>query len=230
MSRKFGLIDYWRMLKKRGARLPISYFFNAHLFDLVYRTDTHVWLPKDSYTQRPTNFDNGVLYMTSWTNEVRRSFNFLRRRNILDREYIFIDVGCGKGKVCLLWELFERKNNQGKCTIVGIDYYEHFAEIARENYLKLFGTSGFFLTVDATVYDFSSIEKQLIVYLYNPFDQIVLKQVVDKLPVNTIIIYNNPVHTAVFARGYEAIYQHLGWHPNVQTTIFKKTKPTPPQP
>lgn len=224
VSIKFGLIDYWRMLSKRGPLLPISYFFNVHLFDLIYKTDTHVWLPKQNYTQYPQNFDNGGFYMPSWTNEVKLSFKFLQQINLLNEEYIFIDVGCGKGKVCLLWELLARKRSHSKYSIIGIDYYEPFSKVAQENHLKLFGTPGIFINIDATHYSFSNIREQLIVYLYNPFDPIILKQVVENLPINTIIIYNNPVYIAEFAQDYEIIYQHIGWHPSAQTTILRKSK------
>ncbi len=226
----FGLSDYWRMLRKRGLRLPINYFLNAHLFDLIRRTDTHTWLPKEHYLEHPPNFESGVFYMTSWTNEIRRSFFILNKLNLLSDPYVFIDIGCGKGKVCLTWQLLEQKYQRKHPQIIGIDYYEPFIKIAKQNFLTVFRTEGKFYLADATSFDFSGLNARLIVYLYNPFDDSIMDRVLKNLPVNTVVIYNNPVHSSTFVEnGFEVIYEHLGWHPNAQTIIFTNTKPTSSQ-
>ena len=56
----FSFKDYYRMYKSRGLRLPVYYFFENHLFDLLNNTDTNVWLPKIHYSEKPKNFSNGV--------------------------------------------------------------------------------------------------------------------------------------------------------------------------
>ena len=55
------------MAKSRGLKLPIKYFLENHLFDIINRTDTHRWLPKEYYKENLNNIDHGVLYMSSWT-------------------------------------------------------------------------------------------------------------------------------------------------------------------
>ena len=225
----FGWLDYWRMFLKRGIRLPLNYFLNAHLFDLIHKTDTHTWLPKELYVEQPLNFSSGALYMTSWSNEIRRSYHTLLKNNHLKEPYTFIDMGSGKGKVCLLWTLLE-KNRKENTEIIGIDYYREFINIAEKNHTKMFGTKGRFIYGDATEFDFLKIKTPLIVYLYNPFNEIILEKVANNLPIQTIIIYNNPVYRQTLIKsGIELLYEHFGWHPNADTSIYIKTKPTQQQ-
>lgn len=223
----FGPIDYWRMLLKRGMRLPINYFLNAHLFDLIHKTDTHTWLPKEAHIEKPPNFQEGTFYMTSWSSEIRRSFDALLERDLLNEDYVFMDIGCGKGKVCLTWQLLDEKNSNKKATIIGIDYYEPLIDIARKNHLRVFRTEGNYSVADATSFDFKNTKKRLVAYLYNPFSESILKKVADNFPSNTIVIYNNPVHSNTLTEcGFEIIYEHSGWHQNTQTLIFIKSGAT----
>ena len=47
---QFKLSNYISMFKKRGIRYVLTYFFDNHVFDIIYGTDTHNWLPKENYT------------------------------------------------------------------------------------------------------------------------------------------------------------------------------------
>ena len=224
---KFGIHDYWRMFLKRDFRLPISYFFNAHLFDLLHNTDTHTWLPKELYTEKPQNFNSGVLYMTSWTNEIRRSFKALHKLNLLSQEYIFIDIGCGKGKVILTWGLLEKKYLKKMRRKIGIEFYNPLLTVAKENYFKTFGIQGEFYLEDATKFNFTKFSQRLIVYLYNPFDESIMRLVLMNLPIGTIVIYNYPINFYLFVNSeYQILYKHNGFHCNSQTNIYIKVKPT----
>lgn len=225
-SVRFGWLDYWRMFLKRGIRLPFNYLLNAHLFDLIYKTDTHAWLPEAFYVKELPNFQNGALYMVSWSNEICRSYQTLLKNNHTNKNYVFIDIGCGKGKVCLFWKLLEQSHKKS-VEIIGIDYCKDLISIAEQNHMKMFGTKGNFIHTDATEFNFQKIEMPIIAYLYNPFDEKILEKVVNNLPLNTIIVYNNPIYCQTLIRnGAKVMYHHFGWHPNVQTSIFIKHKST----
>ncbi len=219
----FGIKDYWNMFRKRGLRLPINYFLNAHLFDIMHRTDTHTWLPKEDFTDTPPNFAHGVLYMVSWTHEIQRSFQRVRLLVPDFATRTFIDIGCGKGKVVLVWQqLLQRIGLRQH--VIGIDYYQPFIDIAQQNHHIVFGTTGQFLYADATTLDYTQFGNAFIVYLYNPFDDTILTKVLDVLaPFPTIIIYNNPVHHDVLlTHQYHVIDEHMGFHPNCQTRIYER--------
>jgi SAM-dependent methyltransferase len=219
----FDLSDYLRMFRKYGLRLPFNYFINAHLFDLIHRTDTHTWLPKHCYTETPLNFDSGVLYMSSWTSEIVRSFTVLERRHVLSKPYVFIDVGCGKGKACLTWAMRRKNSHNRPIRIVGIDYYKPLVDVAKRNFKKVFNTEGEFYVANAENFDFRRFNALLVVYLYNPFDRPIIERLLEKLPLGTVVIYNNPVHGEAFLKyGFTLLHETHGWHPNVCSMIFKK--------
>jgi SAM-dependent methyltransferase len=221
---KFGLQDYQRMFKAKGWKLPFRYFLEAHLFDLLHGTDTHHWRPKELFPEMPENFLHGGLYMCSWTGEIKQAFRFLRKH--LGEEfqnYQFIDVGCGKGKVALVWKRLAEKC-RSKQPVTGIDYIPQFIDIAIRNQSIVFGRDKepLFEVADATTYDYYKSRGKLIVYLYNPFDAIILEAVLRKIERSAnIVVYNYPVHEDVLARnGYRKITSRIGFHPNAHTVIF----------
>ncbi|WP_416652556.1 class I SAM-dependent methyltransferase [Candidatus Pseudothioglobus sp. Uisw_086] len=216
---KFGFNDYLRMWKKRGIRLPFSYFFQAHLFDLVHRKDTHMWLPKEKYIDSPKNFESGVLYMSSWTNTIKLSTN--KAVNLLSlnpKNTAFIDIGCGKGKVLCMWnKMFPKAKH-----IIGIDYSPQLIEICEKN---LHQTSK--LKVELICADVTEIELEFncevfLFYLFNPFDSKILNKFLKKISnKKAVIIYNNPIHkTTIVDNGFNEHFDKESWHPNASFAIF----------
>ena len=210
------------MYRARGIKLPLYYFFQAHLFDWLHQTDTHTWLPKDRYQESVSNLEHGVMYMASWTSEIKRTFDSLR--SLLGAHfpsYSFIDVGCGKGKVVAVWNMLCRKQliNQ---PVTGIDYHLGLIKIARENHQKLLGYPGHFFAEDATQTEFGKFGDHLIIYLYNPFDAVILEIMLYRLrDIPCIIIYNNPVHAQTLENhSWIVLAQHNGFHPNLHTIIY----------
>ena len=218
---KFSFLDYFYMYKKSGLRLPYNYFINTRLFDIIYGTDTHAWLPKKNYINQPDSFEDGILYMASWTNEIKKIFKKLHSLRHLDNQYTFVDVGCGKGKVCILWKLLHTKHRL-TCKIVGVDYYEPLLEISKNNYFKVFGEYGKFIQGDASAFDFSIFGENVIYFLNNPFNEKIIVKFLEKLNnKKIIIIYNNPIHHKCFYNyNFKLIYENFGWHPNCQTKLF----------
>lgn len=224
---RFGAGDYWRMLTAHGPRLPLYYFFNAHLFDLLHGTDTHQPKYKDQYYALQNNLENGEHYKASWTNEIERTFYALRAIVTDFSSHAFIDVGCGKGKVVLVWEQLLRQENLEQ-EVFGIDFYRPLLSIAEVNHRRLFDTVGTFIHADAAAFNFSAYGPKLIVYLYNPFDEVILRAMLGRLrDTQAYIVYNNPVHEqVVLDAGYREVYRHKGFHPNMQTVIFKRAPET----
>ncbi|WP_108647146.1 methyltransferase domain-containing protein [Polynucleobacter rarus] len=219
----FTFKNYYRMFKAKGIRLPFYYFFQAHFFDLYYGVDTHLWLPKDYIKQNNENLKYAEIYMASWTNEVKRIFK--RVEKILGDTFInykFIDIGCGKGKVGIIWtKLCSNKNI--KQDIFGLDIVPELIEIAQQNHLKIYGTKGNYYIKDVTEINPKEYGQKFILYLYNPFDQFILNKLLIKFKeYETIIIYTNPVHHEfVLKYGFSKIFEHKGFHGNLNTITYK---------
>lgn len=112
----------------------------------------------------------------------------------------FVDVGCGKGRVLMLAALhgFER--------VTGIDYSPSLCALAQRNLTALRARRGLRLEatlhfMDAVDYDFQPADT--VVFLFNPFDDVVLRRVLANLrtslashPRPVRLIYHNPVWQA----------------------------------
>ena len=219
----FGVSDYWRMLSARGPRMPWQYFREAHLFDLVHGTDTHARVTLDRFTEQPETFEHGVLYMCSWTSEVVRSFGIVR--DVLgDRfeHHAFVDIGCGKGKASIVWARECARRGLAQ-RVVGMDYIGDFVRTAERNAAQLLLEGTEFIQADAASFDYSAIGRPLILYLYNPFDGVLLERVLQRLQgLGSVIVYNNPVHADVpIAAGWQPVHERRGFHPNQNTIVYR---------
>jgi ubiquinone/menaquinone biosynthesis C-methylase UbiE len=136
-------------------------------------------------------------------------------------DYVFIDLGCGKGKACLVWEMQNRRLAQNQL-IYGLDYYEPFIKIAQKNYVQVFKQSGNFYHADAQHFDYQQFNKPLIIYLFNPFDAYLLDAVLRKIDSTPCIcIYNIPMHQDIFDKHeFQRIYSKDGPNQNQKTIIY----------
>lgn len=107
---------------------------------------------------------------------------------------VFVDIGCGKGRVVCCASLSPVRE------VIGIDHAPEMCVLARKNVSRLLMQHSpiRILNVCATGYDYS---EGSVFYLYNPFDAVILDNVLGKIreslnrkmrPVT--IIYANPVH------------------------------------
>lgn len=223
---RFSIKDYFRMGKAKGIRLPIQYFFQNHLFDIIYGTDTHFRLDKKDYDEHPLAFESGVLYMSSVTAEIKNALNKVKKhsgKSFFD--FQFFDLGCGKGKSVLIYSLLN--SNKSKFKAVGIEYYKKLAETATLN-SKIIGKSDdvTFANDDAREFKKYLNSEKIIIYLYNPFGSDVLKEVLQQCNNNEVyIIYTDPAHhTTIVSFGYKPVFSKTGLYPNRNTTIYYKGK------
>jgi len=78
------IIDYYKMYKKKGLIKIFKYFYEAHLYDLIYNIETHYFNnKKKNFTNDSLSTErdvrNYISYQVSWTSEIRRSFDFLNK-------------------------------------------------------------------------------------------------------------------------------------------------------
>jgi SAM-dependent methyltransferase len=116
-----------------------------------------------------------------------------------------IDVGCGKGSAMRVMRRFPFGR------VAGIELSADLARIADRNFQRLRADNVEVHTGDAAVFDgYASFN---IVYFYNPFPDVVMSRVLDRMGAawagsnrERIIIYNNPsCHSLLVGRGFNAI-------------------------
>jgi hypothetical protein len=216
--------DYYRMWRARGIRLPIQYFFQNHLFDIVNGTDTHFRLEKKDYEEQPEGFESGILYMSSVTREIKKSARWIKRRvgsSFFD--FQFFDLGCGKGKPMIVYLQACEKEPHHKAT--GIEYYEPLADIA-ENNLRITNMSelGRVYNTDARQFHEYRTSERVILYTYNPFAVDVLSDILEScIGIETYLIYTDPVYQdLVQDRGFKLVHERKGRFPNTTVSIFAR--------
>ena len=216
----FNIRDYFRMYRKHGLRLPLTYFFENHLFDIVNGVNTHTWLPESSETETPTNREHGVIYMASWKSVIKAST--LKAQKILQSTQTqLIDVGCGKGKVLCVWEKIYRKS---AIENIGVEYNSQLITICKENLDNIKAKHSQVYMTDITHFDTSLIREKSIIFLYNPFDEVVLSTFLKSLPNRTFaVIYVNPIHSKIFEQhNFITSFTQSSWHPTGTYSIFYK--------
>ena len=210
------------MFKSRGMRLPMKYIFENLLFDFFYKVETHLWEPKENNKNKLKNYEDGVLYMPSWSSVIKKStvqaFSLLKSKENLN----IIDFGCGKGKALIVWRKTLKLNNQIK--LFGIEYDPELADKAKEN-LKSIDIEGIIKNSNAEDESQESYSKNLILYFYNPFNEKILEKVLQNFSQsNPVVIYVNPVHQNIFGKhGFKEYLSVKHWHPNGCYVIYTKS-------
>ena len=110
-----------------------------------------------------------------------------------------LDIGCGKGRMLF----FFYQCGFGRAD--GVEYSESLARTAEKNYdviRKRYGLGEeFFRIYQGDAVQFDRYDDYDYFYLYNPFDAVILKQVLEKIllskerkPRRIVLIYKNPLH------------------------------------
>jgi 16S rRNA G966 N2-methylase RsmD len=102
--------------------------------------------------------------------------------------YTFIDLGCGKGRMLLI------AAQNGFQKIIGVEFASELVAVARENIRKMALENITVINADAIEFVFPP--GNLVVYMYNPFQNKVLRPVLENLRRQLsgvlYIIYRNP--------------------------------------
>jgi SAM-dependent methyltransferase len=200
-------------------------FKERTLFDIIHQTSSSQRLDVDQF-KSATSLDHGKAYFASWTSEIKNNHAFLTNYLKDDfKKYHFLDLGCGKGKVCLVWKILNQKRGIEQ-NITGIDFYYPLIQIAQKNYRKLFRNEGHFIHGNVADFNFLALKKPLIIYLFNPFDEYMLDCVLNKIgKIPTYVVYNIPMHWNVLSNhAYQRIYEKSGSNQNQITLIYTNIK------
>ena len=115
-------------------------------------------------------------------------------------EFVFVDLGSGKGRVLLLAAEKPFK------AVIGVEYAEDLHAAAEAN-IRLAGLERRASSVLGDAADFPIPGEPCVFYLYNPFGREILRQVIGameasyaKAPRPLYVIYFNPKHRELFDR------------------------------
>ncbi len=148
----------------------------------------------DSFTQG--KYEDSVEYVPSGYTAITAMLRHVR----LTEDDVFVDFGCGKGRViCAIATQRLRK-------VIGIEVDKTLADIARANLTNLIKVSvtrtpAEVLHSDATAFD---PRDGTIFFMFNPFERKTLEDVLNNIKTSLIshprdirILYNNPKHGVV---------------------------------
>ena len=186
-------------LTRRGLRrtaqtaLSIS---EDYLFDFRHRTDTARRIRLRSLLFVSPNKQEAKDYIPTRGRAFRKLLDSLS----LPKNSVFVDFGCGKGKLLLLASRYRFKR------IVGIEFSPELAEIAKQNAARFetlsreraIGTCSIeVVCCDAAEYKFRDNENVL--FFFNPFSSSVMSQVLaniersfERKPREMWLLYNDP--------------------------------------
>lgn len=218
-----GLGRYIQFAQRYGIVRSARYFLNTSWFDWRTSLDTaHSVAIADLNLPSDIRGDE-VEYLPSWTVTVKRAFRALRKSlGAPALAHTFIDVGAGKGKVCIVWAGELKRAGLLGVGVRGVDISERLCAIARHNVSR----AGLSEQVTINHQDAVGLElgrdERVILWLYNPFGETTLGEVLRNIRGHVeAIIYCNPVaHETVIAEGYEAKYEEKRWHPNLSFTLY----------
>lgn len=189
-----------RSLQKNGAWRTLQIFLlhaESAWFDLRYGTDTRRRVSLDRLHIESPTVGHGFKYDASPVSPLRR----LWRTMPIKSTDVFVDYGSGKGRVLLLGLEFPFHR------IVGIEFSEELCHIARCNVARVAKGQRSIERIEIMHADAAQVVVQpewTVFFFFNPFDGIVMKQVVENIhasvticPRQIRVLYYTPVHRAV---------------------------------
>ncbi len=134
---------------------------------------------------------------------------FYEKSNLKNSKH-FLDIGCGKGRALFVAATYGAKK------ITGVDLSSKLLGVARTNivcFSKNYPGKNITLKHDNAWY-FEIEEDVDVIFLFNPFDEILMQQVADNIdisleenPRKIQVIYFNPLHKHVFLnQGWEKVF------------------------
>jgi hypothetical protein len=183
-------ISWWRARAKRDAE-----------FDRRHRVDTGGSRKIVTLTVAGQNNSLGTDYLGVEVNEFNRGITQLRIRH---EDFVFIDLGSGKGRALMLASDFPFRK------IIGVEFAQELHGIAESNLARYTSPtqrcSNFELhCVDAATYEFP--EEDQVVFLYNPFREELMDRVAARAHAawlrhrkRIFVVYLNPVQTQSWIR------------------------------
>jgi SAM-dependent methyltransferase len=224
-----------RSLSERGVRRTfgrglalLSEHILGKCYDIVHGVDTSGQVPFGELKLGVTVAVAGRGYGATSPQFLRAAIRSLK---ISCREFTFVDLGSGKGRMLLVASEFEFKR------IIGVDIASDLNLIARNNIGSCLGlgttrSSIEVMCEDAGIFQFP--EDPLVIFMFNPFPAAVLSHVMHNLetsirhaPRETFVIYRKPLCAEVIesSRLFLPVTTRKSWlTPDNSLAIYRTTR------
>jgi SAM-dependent methyltransferase len=191
--------------REHGVSAVFGKFFGIaadRWFDWRFSTDNRTPTALSEYTIVGESRDHATSYGASRVMPLKRLFPALKRH--VPGGGVFVDLGCGNGKVLLV------AAHCGFQKVRGVEFARELCELARRNWSNFASRTGakesdcVIHENDVSLYDYQPDETAY--FIYNPFDQAVLRKVLAKISESirqrprtvAIVICNpNPIYQSV---------------------------------
>ena len=232
----------WRIFRQearawgiRAALIDQFHYVRARIhekidrFDATYGTETSRMVGIDDLNGVGENGAEAVLYWPTRPVDFRR---VLASAGEIDhRERVFIDVGCGKGRVALLAAGLPFKK------VVGVDFSPTLVDTARRNARSYTGpirTEIELAVGDAAEFEFPADD--LVVYLFAPFGPAVLARMAANLATAarrrgkrvTVLYYSPDYDETIRAAGFRVVTGGKGHNYPWRVYTLDEASATPP--
>ncbi|RJQ56235.1 MAG: class I SAM-dependent methyltransferase [Nitrospiraceae bacterium] len=171
-----------------------------YLFDFRYGTDTVSHVELKNLDINSENYSRGHRYASTPAIAFKKLLDAIE----FPDDSVFVDIGCGKGKMLLLAPHFGFKR------VVGVDFSEKLCECARKNisiYQQKTGRNAHIDVIHSDVVHYEIKDDENVFYLFNPFDEVILKKVLDNIcssveknPRPVYLIYYIPYYRKIIER------------------------------
>jgi SAM-dependent methyltransferase len=226
-----------------GLRRIYSPWGRSHPFDKFYGVDTSGFVPREKIhtDQKLAAAISG--YAGSQPGVIRSALSALGDT----RDYVFIDIGCGKGRAAIAASEFPFRE------IIGVELSAELANIARRNILKIsqrFPDRPPITIHTGNALDFALPPCKSVIYMYHPLGRELMKRFAAKLETaldvagapEMFFVYYNPVFGEVldespaFSRWYADVIPYdpseIGFGPDENDTVViwqsaRNARPTP---
>lgn len=215
MSLTYALTRVRHALRKRGVRgigmLALSRLWDL-IFDLRYGVDTAATVELVDLTGTIGDVEHAQPYYPT---------QGIALRGILRTVgggcgRVLVDFGCGKGRVLMVAAKF------GFHALRGVEFSAGLCDIARRNverFRRKSRSAADFEIIHADAAEYAVRHDEDVFFLFNPFDQHVLGQVMDNIsrsfrarPRRMLLIYRRPAHEeSITVSGFVKVGEYRIW-------------------
>lgn len=208
---------------RRGMQRYSEELIENRWFDLRNGTETSgIVTHGDFYSMIGQKKEEGAMwYQPTYTTPLVEACRFLRSLP-LHGKMLFIDLGVGKGKPCII-----AAQQFSDCAIMGVDLSPELLAICRRN-LAQYGQRVTLLQANVLDVEYDRLFQgydTVIVHNKNSFDAAITGAVLEKILAAkgekaVFYIYNNPVYKDLFT-GQELLFARDGWHKNHRLHLYR---------